>query len=326
MKEFRWGIVGPGRFAGERIVPAIAAAPGHRLHAVAGRRPDATAEFALTHGIPRACADAAELIADPDVDCVYIASPNALHAGHVEAAARAGKHVLCDKPLATTVGDAERAIAACGSYGVVLAINFQLRQFEDVRWLREAIAGGAIGEVEQIRIAYEVGHHPLARWRTDASLAGQGALFNLGVHAFDMLRYVTGDEVAAIEAVSRLDPDCGLDVANIAVGKLKGGALAVVSCDQYLHHPLHETVIHGSQGRITARDVGRLGRRGASAITLVGADGSVTERRFETSEGAETRVIEDFGEAVRLGGSPAATGEDGLASLKIALAVAPRPS
>ena len=140
-----WGIVGLGRIAETEIAPAVTAAPNSTLAGVVSRTAAKAEEFAARHGAAAAYDDYRALLEDPSVDAVYIATPNALHADQVVAAAEAGKHVLCDKPLATTVADAERAVAACEAAGVRLGITFQTRNHEGMRDIRDLLAAAASG-------------------------------------------------------------------------------------------------------------------------------------------------------------------------------------
>src|SRR6266566_2542225 len=110
----RWGIIGLGRIADTEIAPAITASPQGELRGVVSRDQGRAEAFAGRHGAVRALTSFDELLADPEVDAVYIATPNALHADEVVAAAAAGKHVMCDKPLALSVAGAQRADAAEG--------------------------------------------------------------------------------------------------------------------------------------------------------------------------------------------------------------------
>jgi 1,5-anhydro-D-fructose reductase (1,5-anhydro-D-mannitol-forming) len=123
----RWGIIGLGRIADTEIAPAITASPRGELRGVVSRDQGRAEAFAGRHGAARALTSFGELLADPGVDAVYIATPNALHADEVVAAAAAGKHVMCDKPLALAVADARRAVAACEEAAVQLGITFQTR-------------------------------------------------------------------------------------------------------------------------------------------------------------------------------------------------------
>jgi 1,5-anhydro-D-fructose reductase (1,5-anhydro-D-mannitol-forming) len=143
----RWGIIGLGKIADTEIAPAITASSQGELRGVVSRDPGRAEAFAVRHGAERALTSLDELLADPGVDAVYIATPNALHAGGVVAAARAGKHVMCDKPLALSVADARRAVASCEQAGVRLGITFQTRFHDNFGRFRELVQDGSLGEI-----------------------------------------------------------------------------------------------------------------------------------------------------------------------------------
>jgi predicted dehydrogenase len=143
----QWGIIGLGRIADSEIAPAINASPRGVLRGVVSRDQGRADSFATRHDAARALTSVTELLADPAVDAVYIATPNALHADQVVAAARAGKHVLCDKPLALHVADAPGAGAACELAGVRLGITFQTRYHGSFSRFREVIQDGSLGEI-----------------------------------------------------------------------------------------------------------------------------------------------------------------------------------
>src|SRR6266480_4168620 len=132
----RWGIIGLGRIADTEIAPAITASPRGELRGVVSRDLGRAEAFAGRHGAARALTSFDELLADPEVDAVYIATPNALHA---DGAAAAGMHVMCDKPLALSVADAQRAVAACEEAAVQLGITFQTRFHDHFGRFREVI-------------------------------------------------------------------------------------------------------------------------------------------------------------------------------------------
>ena len=117
-----WGILGAGKIAESQMAPAIAAAPGHELVAVMRRELDAAQQFADRHGAQRAYDNAEELLNDSQIDAVYVATPPHLHARQTVLAAQAGKHVLCEKPMALTTGEARQMIEACRASGVTLTI------------------------------------------------------------------------------------------------------------------------------------------------------------------------------------------------------------
>ena len=142
-----WGIIGLGRIAGTEIAPAITASASGALVSVVSRDQGRAEEFAREHGAADALDDYAKMLADPAVQAVYIATPNAQHPEQVIAAARAGKHVLCDKPLAVTVADAWRCIEECRAAGVGLGITFQTRFYDGMAEAAALVREGGIGRV-----------------------------------------------------------------------------------------------------------------------------------------------------------------------------------
>ena len=125
---FGWGIVGTGKHPDRKIAPAMAAADGGELVGVYSRDQHRAEAFAQKHDARAAYSQLGDLLKDSRVDGVFVSSPNALHAEHVVQAAEAGKHVLCEKPMATTIADAVRMLQACRRAGVTLGIAFNLRQ------------------------------------------------------------------------------------------------------------------------------------------------------------------------------------------------------
>ena len=198
----RWGIIGLGRIADTEIAPAITASPQGELRGVVSRDQGRAEAFAGRHDAARALTSFDELLADPEVDAVYIATPNALHADGVVAAAAAGKHVMCDKPLALSVADARRAVAACEDAGVRLGITFQTRFHDHFSRFREVVQDGSLGEIRVVQAEMSPGRTLLKGWRTDPALAGLGALNNLGVHAFDLISWLLGAEVTEVTALA----------------------------------------------------------------------------------------------------------------------------
>ena len=196
-----WGIVGAAGIADREMAPAINRCSGGELIGVVSRDQTRASDFAERHGAAQALTSYDELLALADVDIVYIATPNALHPDQVVAAAQAGKHILCDKPLAITVADARRAAEAADAAGVKLGINFQTRHHEVMPEIRDRIANGDIGDPLIVQCELSPGRKLLAGWRTDSALAGLGTTNNLAIHAYDLLRYLLDDEVIEVTAL-----------------------------------------------------------------------------------------------------------------------------
>jgi predicted dehydrogenase len=168
-------------------------AHGDELVAVANHREESARALAESFGIPRVTTDWEALAADPEVEAAVVSTPNALHAPQTIALLRNGKHVLVEKPMATTVAEADAMIEASGASGAWLMVAHCWRFRDEVIALRDRIAAGELGEIVKTRgYGVHAGWGP-AGWFTDAGLAGGGALVDMGVHAIDTARFLLGD-------------------------------------------------------------------------------------------------------------------------------------
>jgi 1,5-anhydro-D-fructose reductase (1,5-anhydro-D-mannitol-forming) len=317
-EQIGWGIVGLGRIADTAIAPAVTAAPNGTLAGVVSRDAAKAKDFAARHGAASSYDDYRALLEDPAVDAVYIATPNALHADQVVAAAEAGKHVLCDKPLATTVADAERAVAACEAAGVRLGITFQTRKHQGMSDLRQLLADGEIGSVRLAQVEVGVGRMLPQGWRTDPALAGVGVMNNMGVHAYDLLRYLFGAEVTEATAVVDVEEGWDVDTMALALLRFDNGALAYVNANQSVPNSQSDLSIYGTEGTVLGRGITRPNLSGRYSV--IGRSGTV-EREVSTA-GPFVATVADFADAVVQGRDPSPSGLDGLRSVQLTDALA----
>jgi 1,5-anhydro-D-fructose reductase (1,5-anhydro-D-mannitol-forming) len=313
-----WGIVGPGRIASSQIAPAIAACPATTLVSVVSRDRGRAEAFARAHGAATPLDDYAKMLADPAVDAVYIATPNAAHAEQVIAAARAGKHVLCDKPLALTVADARRCVEECRSAGVRLGIMFQTRYHDGLADAAKLVRDGALGTVVVAEVTMSGGRNLPKGWRTDPELAGLGTLNNIGVHALDVLRYLLGSEVAEVTAMTDSEPGYRIDTTALVLLRFANGALGYVHVNQSAPYARDDIVLYGSEGRVLGANLSRPARDGTLSVISAAGERSVPA----SSRDAYRRVIEAFADAVAHGRDPSPSGEDGLRSVELTTAIA----
>src|SRR5258707_15445675 len=207
---FGWGIVSTGKHPDVKIAPAMAAADGGELVGVYSRDQHRAEAFAQKHDARVAYSQLGDLLKDSRVDGIFVASPNALHADHVVQAAEAGKHVLCEKPMATTIADAVRMLKACRRAGVTLGVAFNLRQHPAHIRARELVAAGTLGRIVLAQAQWAFGvrgrdgsppRTPLTQWGdTPGLIGGASTMMGTGVHPVDPLRFVPGpgvDEIAA---------------------------------------------------------------------------------------------------------------------------------
>src|SRR5215469_13136398 len=314
----RWGIIGLGRIADTEIAPAIATSPHGELRAVVSRDQGRAGAFAGRHGAARALTSYGELLADPDVDAVYIATPNGLHAGQVAEAAAAGKHVMCDKPLALSVADARRAVAACEEAAVGLGITFQTRFHDHFGRFRDAVRDGSLGEIRVVQVEMSPGRTLLKGWRTDPALAGLGAINNLGVHAFDLIGWLLGAEPTEVTALAGHEGVLDPETLALVLLRYGTGALAYVNINQSVAFPQADITVYGTKGRVVGRSVTRMNMEGTLDILTEAGETTIQTASYHAYRGA----VMAFEDAVSTGREPSPSGLDGLRSVELTSAIA----
>lgn len=317
-----WGLIGASDIAETRMIPAVAAQPDSRVAAVMSRSVERARDYAVRHDIPQAYDSLDALLADPAVDVVYISTTNDMHHDQAIAAARAGKHVLCEKPLALTVAAAREMVEACAAAGVVLGTNHHLRNAVTHRALRRLIGDGAIGQPLAARVFHAVYLPPrLQGWRVTAPAAGGGVIFDITVHDADTLRFVLGDEAVEATALTARQGLAAGEIEDAVMGVLRfdGGALAQHHDAFTIRHARTGFEVHGTDGSLYAEDV--MTQDPVGRVLLRREGGGITEIDVGAPEDLYARSVRLFNAAVRGEGEPAAAGEDGVRSLAIALAV-----
>jgi 1,5-anhydro-D-fructose reductase (1,5-anhydro-D-mannitol-forming) len=316
----RWGMIGASTIGREWMAPAIDAQPDSRVVAVASASSDRASAYAAELGIPAAYGTIPELLADPGIDVVYISSTNEWHEPQVLAAAAAGKHVMCEKPLALTLEGAQAMVEACRSAGVLMGTNHHLRNAAAHRSMRELIANGAVGQPLAARVFHAVYLPPhLQGWRIERPESGGGVVLDITVHDADTLRFVLNDDVAVVTAMTASQGmgKSGLEDAVMGVMRFRGGVLAQFHDAFTARHASTGLEVHGTDGSLYGRDV--MTQQPTGTVTLRRDDG---EEAIPIEHGnLYERSVARFNAAVRGEGAPAATGEDGVRSLAIALAV-----
>ena len=317
-RTLRWGVIGLGRIVRTTIAPAMLAEPECELVAAVSRDQGRADAFAKEFGVGFASTSYDEMLANPEVDAVYVATPNAQHVDQVIAAAEAGKHVWCDKPMALTVADARREIEACEKAGVRLGINFHNRHLPWVRDVRAMLADGAIGDVHTIQVEASAGVRPHEGWRNDPELAGIGTTFNVGVHVYDFLSYLLDSE--PIEVVAMWEDDgFAVEIQSLALIRFENGVTAYVNISQRTPHPQNDISVYGSAGRIVGRSLTR--SREDGELTVTAADGSESTTPYP-APGAHRLSLRAYTRAVLADETPNASGVDGLRSMRLCEAMA----
>ena len=217
----RYGILGFGLHAGRRLMPGFARARNSTVTALYRRHLDDARASAAHYKIPHAFDSAADLCRCPEVDAIFVASPNNFHLEHVLLAIEAGKPVLCEKPMAMNGDECRRMVRAAHSAQVLLGVAHVFRFNRSVEKLREQIAAGRLGKPIFVRSEFSFPARTHARkWLTDSKISGGGPIADVGVHCVDALRWILHDEIKGVTAISISDPDSG-DVEAAAVLSLE---------------------------------------------------------------------------------------------------------
>lgn len=312
----RWGLVGASTIARQFMISAIRAQPDGEIAVVMSSSPERAAAYAGDNGIPASVSTLDALLA-ADIDAVYISTTNELHLEQGLAAVRAGKHVLCEKPLALTSADARKLVAAARDAGVVFGTNHHLRNAGAHRAMREAIAAGRIGRPIAARVFHSV-YLPesLQGWRVHKPEAGGGVVLDITVHDADTLRFVLGDDPVEISAFTQSAGMAGegLEDGVMCVWRFRSGVIAQSHEGFTTRFAGLGFEVHGSEGSLIATNV--MTQKPLGTVLLRTAGGE-QELDFDR-EDLYTRSLRQFHAAIRGEGQPSATGEDGIWSLAAA--------
>lgn len=227
----RWGIIGCGDVTEVKSGPGFQRAAGAQLVAVMRRDGARAADYARRHGVPRWYDDARALVADPEVDAVYVATPPDTHGDYACLAARAGKPVYVEKPMARHVPECDRMLAASAAAGQKLFVAYYRRALPRFERIRRHVAAGGLGRVTGVwwRLALPK-HLDAPAWRTDVAIAGGGHFLDLAAHGLDLLDHWFGPlEAVRGAAARRATPGGAEDHAQLTF--TAGGVPGAVLCN-----------------------------------------------------------------------------------------------
>ncbi|WLS07315.1 Gfo/Idh/MocA family oxidoreductase [Shinella sumterensis] len=315
----RWGLIGASTIAREWMIGAIRATGGDVV-SVMSSNAERGRKYADDHGIAKAVTSLDDLVNDPAIDAVYISTTNELHRDQALAAAKAGKHILCEKPLAMSLDDARAMVQAAKDAGVVLATNHHLRNAATHRAMREAIKAGRIGTPLAARVFHAVYLPPhLQGWRLEKPEAGGGVILDITVHDADTLRFVLDSDPVEAIALSQSGGmgKAGLEDAVMGVLRFQNGVVAQFHDGFTTKFAETGLEVHGTEGSLIGRNV--MTQRATGSVTLRDADGE-HDLPLDQANLYET-ALSAFHAAIAGNGKPSATGEDGIWSLATGLAV-----
>jgi predicted dehydrogenase len=323
----RWGIIGPGEIAGRSAAPGLAKARGSELYSTCGRNIATAQAFSDKWHAAKAFDSLDEFLSDPSLDAVYIATPNNMHAEQTIRAAQAKKHVLCEKPMATTVEDAQRMIEACKANDVKLGVVFQNRYHAAHVRTREVVASSTLGEIQFVSAQLCRGF-PRGRWegwRNDPVASGAGAIVAQSVHPIDLLRFLLGTEIVKVQGMSDIaPPQRPVEEIVFSTLQFENGIHASVVAGQILPRYDNDIVVYGSKGKLVLK--GTLGvplnnRTGELTVEGTGSFDGVTEFPATAVADKIAKLIEDFTACVDKGAESPVSGGNGLQMVKVANAL-----
>jgi 1,5-anhydro-D-fructose reductase (1,5-anhydro-D-mannitol-forming) len=319
MRRLRWGLAGASDIAATRIIPAMRRL-GHQITGVSSATDGHAAEYAQQHDIPYHTSSFGLLVAREDVDAVYVSTINRLHCSQTLGAAAAGKHVLCEKPVALNLMDAWSMMRACEAAGVVFGVNHHLPCADTHREIRRLVAAGAVGQPLGVRVFHAVQlPERLATWRLTDPAAGAGVPLDITVHDAAVVNRLLGQPVDAVALGARQGHwDAAVDDAIMSVVRYEGNVLAQTHDAFTVQYAGTGLEVHGTEGSIVAKDV--MTQDPIGSVLLRDSSG---ERDLDIPGRRDLYevALEAFAHAVEEEGEPAVTGADGIRALAVALAV-----
>jgi predicted dehydrogenase len=268
----RFGIVGTSGHASRVAAPVLKRNPEVSLLGAAGSARERSAQFAQQHGLPRTYGDLDEMLADRDIDAVWICSPNHLHAAQVAQCAAAGKHVLAEKPLATTLADAEHAVKVASKAGVTLRVGCQHRFRPAHQQIREWIASGLVGRLGYFRI-HRFWRYPYfedmdpsgpPQWRRSGEESGGWVINDIGSHLLDLMFWICGERPALAGALLAAQQfKLATEDSTAVLVRLGDTAIGIMETSCANDSPGSRIEVYGGSGWIRADDT----LSGAAAVT-----------------------------------------------------------
>jgi 1,5-anhydro-D-fructose reductase (1,5-anhydro-D-mannitol-forming) len=316
-----WGLIGASDIAQTRMIPAIRSQADAAVSAVLSSSAERAKSYAEENQIPKPYHDLDEFLQDPEIDVVYISTTNELHAFQAIAAAKAGKHVLSDKPLALTLADAQAMVSAANDQGVVFGTNHHLRNAITHRTMRQLIKEGVIGKPLAARVFHAVYLPPrLQGWRVSRPEAGGGVILDITVHDADTLHFLLDDDVQDVIARSAQQGlgQGELEDAVMGVMYFRNGTLAMFHDAFTIKHAQTGVEVHGTEGSLIAKNVMTQDPVGEVYLSKNGVTSEVT---LGSREDLYIHIVRHFNDAVQGRGQPFVSGEDGIRSLAVGLAV-----
>ena len=302
MKKVQWGVLGTAGIARSQTIPGMQMAENCALHAIAGRSLEKAREFQTAFGFEKAYGNYEDLLADPDIEAVYIPLPNHLHCEWTIRALQAGKHVLCEKPLAVSEAEAVRMFEAAEKNGVWLMEAFAYLHSPLLSAVKAELDSGAVGSIRYLDSAFITGRRPDTDIRLRRETCG-GAFYDLGCYTLSLALYLIGREPETVKAAASFS-DKGIDLFTSALLLYEDGTVASLDSGMVLPTGrIDRFRVHGTRGEIVSP--ARFNESGTLTYTVI-TEGK-TETRTVSVPNNYSLEVEQLGRCIREGERPHVT-------------------
>lgn len=317
--EVKWGILGTGDVAEFKGGPPLYDIDHSSVVAVMSRKEEKVKSYAERHGVAKYYTDVKSLIEDPEVNAIYIATPPNVHRAQVEHAARCGKHILLEKPMAPTVEDCRYMNDIGRKHGVQIIVAYYRRFFPVVQKIKELLDRGAIGRPIRARALLTDFYQPREdgerAWLTDYAISAGGFMMDAGIHRLDLFSHFFGaaKDVSAYTDTVHFNFEPGVDDSSTVIIRFMNGVHATAEFNWNIGLPLDEFEISGTEGRIFSRNLG------AGELEIVNTSGTET---FQLPPPTYTHqnLVSHFVHCLRTGEQNVLSGEAGMVASQICLA------
>ena len=310
-----FGLIGPGSIADRKLAPAIKETAGAKLWSVTSRSLERASNFAERHEASSpepAFTDYEEMLEQPDLDAVLVATPDKLHARHGIKAAKAGKHVLVEKPMVSDSASGEELIKECESHGVKLGVAYHLRWHRGHRKLVWKIQDGVLGKTHHARVQWSFQAKDDSNWRAHEDVGRWWGLAGVGTHGLDLIRWamtpICGEVTRVDSTIANEHWGSPHDETAMVNLKFESGATAELTTS-VLFESQPEFKVYGSDGAAVCRDT--LGPHGGGSVKLLGDELNYCQENPYEGE------IKDFVESIESDRQPEVPGREGLRNVEV---------
>ena len=312
-KKLSWGVAGCGNFLENTFLPTFQHLKRSKLNSVYSSNKK-RAEFIKQKFNAENSFDDFQAFLNSDIDAIYISSKNSDHYQQVIQAAKAGKHILCEKPLSITVEQAQEMVDVCNENNVILTLNYVFRHHPIIKKTKEFIDGNLLGKIVSISAKFNFDYKPNDNFRFNIEESGGGALRDLGTHVIDLLRYFGGEISSINGAIDNVIYESNVDDFATAIVKFKNGGYGDFNVSFNVSEPINRIEILGHKGTIIIDKM--IGQRHAASKMTISLKNE-GRKAFRRRANKQLYLLRDVQKAFIKNDTPLITGYDGLVNMKL---------